>query len=76
MVTSFKRTYACTVVVSAPDPMAGPCRPTPLPKTPEHSQASPAQFLVDHYSFLLSPGMHKIFMPSKNLCFLSLLEVL
>ena len=53
METSFKRTYACTVVVSAPDPMAGCSRPTPLPKAPEHSQASPAQFLVG--SLLLSP---------------------
>ena len=51
MATSFKRTFACTVVFSAPDPAAGHCWPTPLP---EHSQASLAQSLVG--SLLLSPG--------------------
>ena len=53
MATSFKGTYALTVVFSAPDPTTGHCQPTPLPKAPEHSQASPAQFLVG--SLLLSP---------------------
>ena len=54
MVTSFKRTYARTVVFSAPNPMSGHCRPTPPPETPEHSQASLAQYLVG--SLFLSPG--------------------
>ena len=57
---AFKKTYLCqhiaasrTVVVSSPDPMAGPCQPKPPPETPGQSQASPAQSLVG--SFLLSP---------------------
>ena len=54
MATSFKRAYASTVVVSAPDPMSGHCQPTPLPETPGHSQASLAQSLVG--SLLLPPG--------------------
>ena len=54
MATSFKRAYASTVVVSAPDPMSGHCQPTPLPETPGHSQASLAQSFVG--SLLLSPG--------------------
>ena len=54
MATSFKRAYASTVVVSAPDPMSGHCQPTPLPETPGHSQASLGQSLVG--SLLLSPG--------------------
>ena len=43
-----------TVVVSAPDPATGSCRPTPLLETPGHSQASLAQSLVG--TLLLSPG--------------------
>ena len=46
MATSFKRPYASTVVVSAPDPMSGHCQPTPLPETPGHSQASLGHSLV------------------------------
>ena len=37
METSFKRTYARTVVFSAPDPTAGHSRPMPLPETPGHT---------------------------------------
>ena len=51
-----------TVVVSAPDPAAGHCQPTPPPETPGHSQASLARLLCGHCSFLLSPGAHKIFL--------------
>ena len=54
MVTSFKRTCACTVVFSSPDPSAGHCQPTPLLETPGHSQASLAQSLVG--TLFLSPG--------------------
>ena len=53
MATSFKRTCAHTVVFGAPDAAADHCRPTPLPETPGHSQASLAQSLVE--SLLLSP---------------------
>ena len=40
MVTAFKRSSAPTVALSAPDPAAGHCRPTPLQETPEHPWAS------------------------------------
>ena len=54
MAASFKRTCACTAVFSSPDPSVGHCRPTPLPETPGHSQASLAQSLVG--TLLVSPG--------------------
>ena len=57
MATSFKRSHARTAALSAPDPGAGHCRPTPLPETPGHSQASLSQSLVE--SLLLDPGVHK-----------------
>ena len=68
MATSFKRTYASTVLFSAPDPAAGHCKPTPPPDTPGHSQASLAQSLVG--PLLLSFGCWSILcflMPSKSL---------
>ena len=40
MGTSFRRTYAHTVVFSAPDPIASHCGLTSPPETPGHSQAS------------------------------------
>ena len=46
MATSFKGTYALTVVFSAPDPTTGHCQPTPLLEAPGHSQPSLSQFLV------------------------------
>ena len=54
MVTSFKRSHACTATLSAPSPAAGHRRPTPPPETPGHSRASLGQSLVG--SLLLSPG--------------------
>ena len=54
MATSFKRTYAHTVVFSAPDPMADHCQLTHPLKTPRHSQASLTQSLVG--TLHLSPG--------------------
>ena len=54
MVTSFKRSHACTAILSAPNPAAGNHRPTPLLETPGHSQASLGQSLVG--SLLLYPG--------------------
>ena len=68
MVTSCKRTYASTVVFSAPDPIAGHCQPTPPPETPGHSQISRLSLLWGHCSFLLGPGVHQVlFVPSKSL---------
>ena len=54
MVTSFKRSHACTATLSAPNPAAGHHRPTPPLETPGHSQASLGQSPVG--SLLLSPG--------------------
>ena len=54
LVTSLKRTCACTVVFSAPDPISSHCQPMPLLETPGHSQAGLAQSLVG--KLLLSPG--------------------
>ena len=54
MATSFKRSHACTATLSAPNPVAGCCQPTPLPETPGHSRPSLGQSLVG--SLLLSPG--------------------
>ena len=54
MVTSFKRSHAHSAALSASNPTAGHHRPTPLPETPGHSQASLGQALVG--SLLLSPG--------------------
>ena len=51
---TFKMSHAGTATLSAPDPAAGYCRPTPSPETPGHSQASLGQSLLG--SLLLSPG--------------------
>ena len=58
MVTSFKSPQAGTVALSALDPAAGHCQPTPPLETPGHSRASLG----------LGPGAHKLlFVPSKSL---------
>ena len=71
METSFKRSHACTATLSVPNPATNHHRPTPLPETPGHSQASLSQtcgVLWGHCSFLLGPGVHKVlFVPSKSL---------
>ena len=54
MMTSFKRSYACTASFSAPSPAAGHCRPMPLQETAGHSWACLGQSLVR--SVLFSPG--------------------
>ena len=54
MVTSFKRSYACTATLSAPNPAAGQHQPTPPLEIPGYSQASLGQSLMG--SLLLSPG--------------------
>ena len=54
MVTSFKRSHACTAILSAPNPTAGHHQPMPLLETPGHSQTCLCQSLVG--SLLLSPG--------------------
>ena len=54
MVTSFKRSHACTAALSASNPAAGHHQPTPLLETPGQSWASLGQSLVG--SLLLSLG--------------------
>ena len=54
MMTSFKRSHACTTALSAPEAAAGHHRPIPQPETPGHSWASLGQSLVG--SLVLSPG--------------------
>ena len=56
MATSFKRSHAHTVILSAPNPEAGHYRPTPPLETPGHSWASLSQSLWSQCSFLLGPG--------------------
>ena len=53
MVTSLKRSRACTAPISAPRPAAGHHRPTPPPETPRHPQASSGQSPV--WSLFFSP---------------------
>ena len=55
MVTSFKRSHACTATLTAPNPAAGPHQPTPPLETPGHYWASLSQSLWGHCSFLLGP---------------------
>ena len=54
MVTSFKRSRACTATLSVPSSAAGHYRPMPLLETPDHLWASLGQYSVG--SLLLSPG--------------------
>ena len=54
LVTSLKRSDACTAMLSTPNLAAGLHQPTPLPETPGHPQESPGQSLMG--SLLLSSG--------------------
>ena len=68
MLTSFKRSHACSATLSAPNPAAGHRQPPVLPETPIHSLASWDSLLWSHCSFFLGPGEHKVlFAPSQNL---------
>ena len=53
MATSFKRSYACTAILTAPNPAAGHHPPTAPLETPGHSWAS---LLWGPCSFLQGPG--------------------
>ena len=68
MVTSFKRSYACTAALSAPHPVqatADLCLLQRLLNTHGHVWVS---FLWGHCIYLLGPGVHKVlFVPSKSL---------
>ena len=57
-----------TTASSALDPAAGHCKPMHLLQTPEHSQASLAQSLLEAVLLLLGPGEQKaLSVPSKSL---------
>ena len=47
MTTSFKRSHAYTAALSAPNPEADHCRPTPQSETPGNTWASLGQSLVE-----------------------------
>lgn len=67
MATSLERSHACTGSLSAPNPAAGHCQPTPPQTLDTHGQVW-VNLLWGHCSFLLGPGAHKVlFVPSKSL---------
>ena len=69
MVTSFRRSHACTATLSAPKPAAGNRQPTPPPETPGHSQEVWVSLLWGHCSLFLVPGVQTFcFCPTK-VCF-------
>ena len=68
METSFQRSCAGTAALSAPDPAAGHCRPTPSQRLPDTHRQVWLSLLWGHCSFLQSPGVHKVlFVSLKNL---------
>ena len=65
MVTSCKRSHACTATLSAPNPAAGHHAHQRLLDTPGQIWVS---LLWGHCTFLLGPGAHQVlFVPSKSL---------
>ena len=52
-----QKVHACSAALSAPDPVAGHCQPTPSPQTLTLT-ASLDQSLWGHCFFLLGPGAH------------------
>ena len=67
MVTSFKRSRACTATLSAPNPAAGHRRPMLPLETPGHSRASRVSLLWGHFSFSWVLVHKVLFVPSKSL---------
>ena len=66
--TSFKKSHACTATLRAPNPAAGPGRPTPPQRLLDTHRQVWVSLLWGHCSFLLSSGAHKVlFVPSKSL---------
>ena len=71
-VTSFKRTYACTVVFSAPDPAAATVDPCLCWRLLDTHRQVWLSLLWEHCFFHLGPGAYKVlFVPSKSLFLLS-----
>ena len=68
MVTSFKRSQACSATLSAADPGAGTADPHLNRRLLDTHRQVWVSLLWSHCSFLLSPGAHKVlFVPSKSL---------
>ena len=66
MVTSFKRSHACTPTLSSPATVHH--QPPPPPGTPGHSWASLGQSLLGSLLLSPDPGVHKVLsVPSKSL---------
>ena len=68
MLTSLKRSLACTATLCAPNPAAGPHQPTPPPpRLPDIHRQVWGSPLWDHCSFLLGPGAQGSVVPSESL---------
>ena len=68
MVTSFKRSHACTATLRATNPAAGHHWPMPPSRLLDTHGQVWVSFLWGHCSFLSGPGMHKLlFVPSESL---------
>ena len=68
MATSFKRSHACTTILSASNPATGHHRPTPRQRLLDTYGQVWVSLLWGHCSFLLGSGMHKVlFVPAKSL---------
>ena len=58
MVTSLKKSHACTATISAPNPAAGHHLPMPPLETSGHPQASPG-YIIGYTKQLYQPVMLK-----------------
>ena len=66
--TSFKKSHACTATLRAPNPAAGPGRPTPPQRLLDTHRQVWVSLLWGHCSFLPGPGAHNLlFMHSNSL---------
>ena len=68
MVTSFKKSHACTAALSAPTLQQATADPRLGRRLPDTHRQVWFSLLWDHCSFLLGPGVQKaLFVPSKSL---------
>ena len=68
MVTSFKRSHACTATLSGPSPAAGHCDPCLCWRLLDTHRQVWVSLLWGHCSIFLGPGANKVlFVPSKSL---------
>ena len=65
IVTSLKRSHACTATVHALNPAVG--HHQPMQETPRHTRASLGQSPIGSLFFLLGPGAQVSVVPSKSL---------